>query len=85
VAAPKERDLAVGERADVLACNRDVPARRRVERGEDVHESRLAGAGWAHDGDELAGLDVERDATECIDSRVAGAVAAGHILGADGS
>ena len=56
---------------------------RLVERGEDVHQRRLARAGRAHDGDELAGLDVERDAAEGVDGGLALAEAAREVAGAD--
>ena len=59
------------------AVDRDLAGGRLVEPGEDVHEGRLAGARGAHDAGELAALDVEVDAAEGVDRRVALAVGAG--------
>ncbi len=44
------------------------PDRRPVEPAEDLEEGRLARARRAHQGDELAGLDRERDAAQCLDA-----------------
>ena len=60
-----------------------VAGGRLVEPGEDVHQRRLAGARGAHDGDELARRDVERDAAKRVDGRLAFAVAAREIDGGD--
>ena len=54
-------------------------ARRLVEAGEDVHQRRLARARRAHDRDELARLDVERDAAQRVDGGLALAVAARDV------
>jgi hypothetical protein len=62
VLAPDTRDLVVRELAEPGSCDRDEAARRPVERGQDVHQRRLARARGAHDRRELAGLDLERDA-----------------------
>ena len=77
VLAAQARERAVGHRGDLLAADPDRPGRRPVEPGEQVHERGLAGAGRAHDGRELAGGDVERDAAQGVDGGVAVAVAAG--------
>ena len=67
--------------------------REAVEAGQGVEEGRLAGAGRAHDGRELAPEDVDVDAVERADLRLARAidlVAAAHArrehrgLGGDG-
>ena len=50
---------------------------RAVEAGEQVHQRRLARARRAHDGGELAGGHVERDAAQRVDGGLALAVAAG--------
>ena len=65
------RQLVVGHRRDVVAGDLDGAVGRLVEAGEDVHERRLARARRAHDGDELALRDVERDAAERVDGGVA--------------
>ena len=54
VATAQQRHVAVRERADVLAGDRDRPRCRLVERGEQVHQRRLARARRAHHRDELA-------------------------------
>src|SRR5438034_55267 len=69
-----EPDLAVAdpcelrprEAGDILAVQ-DVPAGRgRVETAEKVHEGGLPRAGGAHHRHELAALDLDRQATECM-------------------
>src|SRR5690606_15753017 len=55
------------ERLDASAGEQARAARRPVEAAEDVHQSRLAGAGLADDRDELAGIDLEIDVTERAD------------------
>ena len=61
-----------------------VPDGRGVEAGEQVHQRGLAGARGAHDGRELAGGDLERDAAKGVDGGLAVAVAAGDRGGRDG-
>ncbi|MCY1550633.1 hypothetical protein D9M68_869000 [compost metagenome] len=61
--APERAGFAV-ERADVDAAVRDRARVPAVEPGHAVEQRRLAGARFAHDGDELAGLDAERHVLE---------------------
>ena len=51
-------------RAHVDAVDPVLAARRDVEAAEDVHQRALAAAGAAHDRDEVAALDAERDAAQ---------------------
>jgi hypothetical protein len=81
VVAPELCQLRVVQRRDLDAGHRDLARRRFVQAGEDVHERRLAGAGRAHDGGEPAFGDVDGDAPQGVDRRVALAVAA-HDVGA---
>src|SRR5690606_22886120 len=53
--------------------------RRPVEAAEDVHQGRLAGARLAHDGDELAAPDGQRDAVQRPDLGVAAAIRTADI------
>ena len=78
VRAAQSREVAVLHARDVLAGDPDGARGGRVEAGEQVHERRLAGARRAHDGRELAGGQVERDAAEGVDGGVAVAVRAGQ-------
>jgi hypothetical protein len=64
-------------RVDRLASEAIVAAGRPVEAAEDVHQRALARARRAHDGDEFAGLDRERDAVQ----RMHGLIA--HRIGLD--
>ena len=52
---------------------------RAVEAPGDVEQGRLARAARAHDGDELAEADLEADAGQRGDGRLAGAVDAGDV------
>ena len=81
VLAAQLRQLVVVHPGDLLAGDRDRSARRLVEPGEDVHQRRLARARRAHDGRQLAALDLERDAAERVDRGLAFPVAAGQVVG----
>ena len=83
VVAAQHRQLRVVEAADVDAGDRDLARGRLVEAGEDVHQRRLARARRAHDGGQAAGGDVDRDAAQGVDGRVALAVAADDVAGGD--
>lgn len=43
---------------------------RCVDQADEVHQRRLAAAGGAPDGEELTGVDVEREAVQRIDGRL---------------
>ena len=51
-----------------------------VETGDQVHQGGLSGAGAAHHGDELAGLDGEVNAAEHVLTGAAGVVLEVHVL-----
>ena len=68
---------------DLGAGDHHRPRGGLVEAGEDVHEGRLAGAGRAHHGHELAGADLEIDAAERVDGGLAFAVAAREVARLD--
>src|SRR5450756_302632 len=53
--------VAGRELAQVDAVDRDRPGLRAVEPAEELHECGLAGAVRAHQRDDLAGFDVQRD------------------------
>src|SRR2546423_10085193 len=87
VLTPELRQLRVVQLRDVRAVDVDVARGRAVEPGEQVHQGRLAGAGRPHHRRQLLARDVEIDATQRVDGRVALAVTAaerasrGHRLG----
>ena len=83
VLAPELGQLGVPELRDGGAVDLDLALGRAVEAGEDVHERRLAGARRAHDGGELAALDVERDAAQRSHRGVALAVDADDVVRRD--
>src|SRR5262249_17869441 len=64
------RELVVVERSDLDSGDLVAARVRDVEAPDDVHHRRLAGAGRAHDRDELAAIDVEIDAREGSDDDV---------------
>ena len=76
--APKAGQLVGRQRRHVDALERIAAAGRPVETAEDVHQRRLARARRAHHGDELAGVDGERDAVQNLDRDVAGVVSLGE-------
>ena len=77
--ATQARRIVVGQLADDLALEDDLAGRRPVEAAEDLEQGRLARARRAHQGDELAGLDRERDATQCLDDRRTERVGLGQV------
>src|SRR6185295_2520910 len=87
-----EADLLVADLGEVsgihlvgrLAGELVGPGGGAVEAAEDVHEGGLAGAGGAHDGDELVALDGEIDAAKGVDLLRPDAVDLLETLDADG-
>src|SRR3546814_4461088 len=55
----------------------ELPGGRDVEAAEDVHRRRFAGSGRAHDGSEIAALDIEVDALQRLESSRTAAVGLG--------
>ena len=82
--APQLREAIVGEAGEVLAADPHGAGRRDVEARQQVHEGGLAGARRPHHGEELAARDVDVDAAQGVDGRVAVAVAAAEPGAADG-
>src|SRR5262249_32290875 len=62
----------------LLAVNEDLPLGLRLVTGQDLHQRRLAGAVVPEDAQDLALLQLERDAAQCCDR----AEGLGDILGA---
>ncbi len=80
VLATQLRQLAVSQGRDLLAGDGDRPRGRLVEPREDVHQGRLAGPGRSHHRGQPSSRDVDRNATQGVDSRIAGTVASRHVL-----
>src|ERR1700676_1746231 len=53
--------LVAVEARNICSIKQITPSRRAVEATENIHESRLARAARAHERDEFALLDVQRD------------------------
>ena len=77
--APGERPVLLVERRDADAVDDDLARRWQVETAEQVQHRGLAGAGAAHDRDELAPLDLERHAAERIDLALAQRIALDEV------
>ena len=74
------RELVISELGQV-ATVQDQPARRRaIHRAAHVEEGRLAAAGRAHEGDEIARIDRERHPGQRANRRVAARVGFFEIL-----
>src|SRR5690606_28992593 len=71
--------LGGGERAGVLAVDQHGAAGGAVEEGQQVHERRLARAALADDGDRFAAADLEGDAAQRVEARLARAVALDEV------
>ena len=69
---------------EVGVADEDAARGEGVEPGDAVHQRRLARARRAHDGGELAGVEVDGDVVEGGHRGVAVAVALGGLLGAGG-
>jgi hypothetical protein len=80
VLAAQLRQARVVEIGDVDPFDGDRAGGRLVEARQDVHQRRLARAGWAHYGREMSVPHLERDPAQCIDARVARSVAADQVL-----
>src|SRR5436190_1727489 len=66
LAVADPRELGPREAGDVLTVQDVAAGRRRVKTAEHVHEGGLSRAGGAHDRDELAALDSDRQAAERV-------------------
>ena len=75
-AAPEGEELATGRVGQIPPAHDDRPARRGVERADDVQQRRLAAARRPEDHAELAGAHAEGDVVERDDVRIADAIAA---------
>src|SRR5207247_2379794 len=71
VGAAAQGELRLGELGDADLADEHLPAGDPVETGQAVHQGRLARARRAHDGGELAGRQVHRDAVQRPHLRVA--------------
>src|SRR3989338_3205559 len=60
-AIAQQGQLVLAQFCDVAAIERVVAGAWLIEEAEDIHESRFARAGLAHDRDEFTGSDVEAD------------------------
>ena len=74
------RQLVAVQLADADPIQPVLPGRRLVEAPENVHQRRFAGAGRPHDRDEIAALDLERDALQHVHRHLAQAVVLHQIL-----
>ncbi|GEM_PF-5404282 len=55
----------------ILAVEQILSAARAVETAQNVHQRRLAGAGCAHDRNEFASLNIERNAVQHLNGKIA--------------
>ena len=80
--APQQREVLVGQLRELDVADEHLAGRQRVEPGEAVHQGRLAGPGRSHDRREVTAGKRDRDAVECSNLRVAGAVDLDGVNGA---
>ena len=73
-------ELVLRHLRHVLAVENVLAGGRAIETTEDVHQRRLAGAGRPGDGEELAGLHVERHAAQRADFDFADDVGLDEVL-----
>jgi len=74
VLAPVAGELGLAGAAEQPAGKAQLAARRHVQPAEDVEQRALAAAGGPEQHDELAALDVERDAGQGHHVHLAGAI-----------
>ena len=84
VAAAPVGQLALGQRRQIGARDRDLARGDAVDAGDQVQQRRLARAGRAHQRDELALGHVEVDAVEDLDLLRVALIDLAHVLHADG-
>jgi len=82
--APQLGEPLVVERGQLRVTDEDLPAGRRVEPSQAVHQRGLAGAGRPHDRGELAGGELHGHVVEGDDAGEALAVDLGQVPGAGG-
>jgi hypothetical protein len=73
-------ELVPIQTGNIGAIEKVTPGRRTVETTENIHESRLARATRAHQRDEFALLDLERDATHRPHLHLAGMIRLSHVV-----
>src|SRR5690606_16143223 len=78
--APEVRQLVAVEVRDVASLEQVLAGGGPVEAAEDVHQRRLARARGAHDGHELARVDLQVDAVQHLRGKVAIEVRLGDAL-----
>ncbi len=61
-------ERAATEGGSIPSAQLHLSLTRFVEKGEQVHQGRLARSAFAHNGDGLAGVDIDRDTLECLES-----------------
>ena len=76
---PQQRPLIAVKPSDIGAEQQVLAGSRRIKATQNVHRTRLARAGGAHDGNELALLHGEVDVVERIDLRLVHAVDLGQM------
>jgi hypothetical protein len=54
----------LGQPFDPLSGDGHLAAGRPVETGDEIEQGRLSAAGWSHDGDGLAGRDLQADTVQ---------------------
>ncbi len=81
--APQLRKLVAVQARHVAPHEAIGAAARAVQAAEDVHQRGLARARGAHDGDELAGVDLQRHVVQHLHRQLAAAVGLGHRLEPD--
>ena len=83
-AAAQQRHAVLVQAGDVLAIQNDLAGGGRVEAGQKSQQRALAAARWSHDGDELAALNFQIDATQNVDAMSGGGNAFGESRNLDG-
>src|SRR6266446_1080822 len=81
VARTPLRELVAGHVSDLVAGHSDAAVRGDVKPAEQIEQGGLAGAAGAHEGDEIAFVDVEIEALQDLDFFAAAAV--GFVQTAD--
>src|SRR5690606_18733928 len=82
-AAAQAGQLVAIQLGNILAFEQVTAGGGLVQAAEQVHQGRLAGAGGAHDGDELAGMDIQGDVMQHGSRQLAVAVGAADAFEAD--
>ena len=83
IPVPQVGEFITVQVADAHTIKQEPSAGRAIQTAERVHHRALSGTARPHDGDELAGLDRQRDPTYCVDFDLAADIGLAELFELD--